>query len=185
MNVLNFCIAHIFISVFLCPFANETVSVSSHVVLNKKCWWVHFIKYGLLNSGANQTNTKAPCTRSLDSMIPGSFFTRIEFLIACRWSRVQRNLHAHEPSGSDWICCSTPPTPVGGTVMVAQTTDRQLKKAEKKTSACVLRRVYTGRGSAAPGAPPQGGGAQAFGCLHQHRFFRAGHPAILLRERKE
>ena len=57
---------------------------------------------------------QAPCTRSLDSMIPGSFFTRIESLIACRWSRVQRNLHAHEPSGSDWIRCSTPPTPVGG-----------------------------------------------------------------------
>ena len=44
---------------------------------------------------------KALCTRSPESMIPGSFFTRIESLIACRWSRVQRNLHAHEPSGSD------------------------------------------------------------------------------------
>ena len=33
-------------------------------------------------------------------MNPGLFFTRIESLIACTWSRVQRNLHAHEPSGT-------------------------------------------------------------------------------------
>ena len=31
-------------------------------------------------------------------------------------------------------------------------------------------------------AQRQGESAQAFGCLHQRRFFRAGHPAILLRD---
>ena len=32
------------------------------------------------------------------------------------------------------------------------------------------------------GAPRQAESEQALGCLHQRRFFRAGHPAIPLRD---
>ena len=128
MNLQGYKNLHSFLNVFETGFNNCRKVFSQQEVLPVRASQPLHRHRDFKWNKCEALDSKAPCTRSLESMIPGSFFTRIESLIACRWSRVQRNLHAHEPCGSDWIRCSTPPTPVGGAVTVAQTTEESWKE---------------------------------------------------------